>query len=153
MIGILLAVVGCYALAALLVHLAHRWSTRRERRGSRHYVLVAHNQHMKMEWLARSFFAFGKRAGTEVKLTVVDGESTGQSAQIIAMLERKGTPITLHAGENEAAEKINNRKRLQSDEESSSLMWRLRSEGIITSSDQAVLVDLKNPSDLSKMPF
>ncbi|MUT65025.1 hypothetical protein [Paenibacillus sp. NEAU-GSW1] len=154
---ILFVVVGCYALVAALVHLIF-WLRRDRVQVSKHYVLVAHNQHMRMEWLLRSFFSFSRRTGTEVKLTVVDAGSTDQTVGIVDRLERGGGYVSVHAGDQGEGSMSDSswkdRKRSQSGEkESSSLLWRLKSEGIVTSTDHAILVDLQNPSDLSKMPF
>ncbi|MFX3631587.1 MAG: hypothetical protein ACE3L7_02605 [Candidatus Pristimantibacillus sp.] len=153
MIGILLAVVGCYALVAALVHLAH-WISVGKKRVRKHYVLVAHDQHMNMEWFLRSFFAFSRRMGTDVKLTVVDEGSTDQTTDIVERLGHRGVGATVYVGDEGGSKSQNDRKRSQMDDEDAErLLWKLQSEGIITSSDHAVLVDLQNPSDLSKMPF
>lgn len=37
--------------------------------------------------------------------------------------------------------------------EGTQLLWLLQAEGIVSQADHAVLIDLQNPSDLSKMPF
>jgi ABC-type sulfate transport system substrate-binding protein len=147
LIAILLLVIGCYALAAASVHVAYRLR-RGKTRESKHYVLVAHDQHMKMEMFIRQFSAYSRRMGTDVHLTVVDGHSADQTAQIIERLREGNRNITVYADEG-----LNDRKRSQSENPSADLMWTLRSEGIVSRPDQAILVDLQNPSDLSKMPF
>lgn len=153
MIIILLVVIGCYALVAVMVHLAY-WMSVGKMRTRKHYVLVAHDQHMKMEWVLRSFFVFSRRMGTDVKLTVIDDKSTDQTADIIERLGHRGVGATVYAGDESKREHKHDRKRSQMDDEDAErLLWKLQSEGIITSSDHAVLVDLQNPSDLSKMPF
>ncbi|GGG84379.1 hypothetical protein [Paenibacillus radicis (ex Gao et al. 2016)] len=158
MVGILLVVVGCYALVAALVHLTY-WLKRDRVRVSKHYVLVAHNQHMRMEWLVRSFYAFSRRMGTDAKLTVVDASSMEQTAEIVDRLEQGGGSVFVHGGKveedgDQRAENLNDRKRSQGEDESHSrLLWRLRTDGVVTSSEHAILVDLQNPDDLSKMPF
>ncbi|WP_052350769.1 hypothetical protein [Paenibacillus gorillae] len=158
MVGILLVVVGCYALVAALVHLTY-WLKRDRVRVSKHYVLVAHNQHMRMEWLVRSFYAFSRRMGTDAKLTVVDDGSMEQTAEIVDRLEQGGGSVFVHEGKAEkdidsGAEQSNDRKRSHVEDASHSrLLWRLKMDGVVTSSEHAILVDLQNPEDLSKMPF
>lgn len=86
--------------------------------------------------------------GTDVQLTVVDNDSADQTAQIVDRLRRENGNITVFADEG-----LKDRKRSQSDDDSAGLIWMLRNEGIVSKPDQAILVDLQNPSDLSKMPF
>lgn len=152
MLGILLVAVLCYALAAAMVHLAY-WMSKGKERTSKHYVLIAHNQHMKLEWLIRSFFSFSRRMGTDVKLTIVDDGSTDQTTEIVDRLGRGSNAVTVHTEGDSELEKDSGDMRYYEGEEHSGLLWRLQAQGIVTSSDQAVLVDLKNPDDLSKMPF
>ncbi|TCM97259.1 hypothetical protein EV294_104475 [Paenibacillus sp. BK033] len=147
LIAIFLLVIGCYALAAASVHVAYRLR-RGKIRESKHYVLVAHDQHMKMEMFLRQFSSYSRRMGTDVQLTVVDNDSADQTAQIVDRLRRENGNITVFADEGSK-----DRKRSQSGEDSAGLIWMLRNEGIVSKPDQAILVDLQNPSDLSKMPF
>lgn len=146
LIAILLLVIGCYALAAASVHVAYRLR-RNKARESKHYVLVAHDQHMKMEMFLRQFYSYSRRMGTDVQLTVVDSRSADETAQIVDRLRKENGDITVFADES-----LKERKRSQSDD-SASLIWMLKNEGIVNKPDQAILVDLQNPSDLSKMPF
>ncbi|MCM3628101.1 hypothetical protein M3194_12065 [Paenibacillus glycanilyticus] len=147
LIAILLLVIGCYALAAALVHVAYRLR-REKKRKSKHYVLVAHDQHMKMEMLLRQFSSYSRRMGTDVQLTVVDSQSADETAQIVDRLRRENGNITVFADES-----LKERKRSQSKDHAAGLIWMLQNEGIVSKPDQAILVDLQNPSDLSKMPF
>ncbi|MGO4110629.1 hypothetical protein [Paenibacillus sp. YAF4_2] len=147
LIAILLLVIGCYALAAASVHVAYRLR-RGKTRESKHYVLVAHDQHMRMEMYLRQFSSYSRRMGTDVHLTVVDGHSADQTTQIVERLSEGNKNIKVFADEG-----LEKRMRSQSENPSADLMWTLRSEGVVSKPDQAILVDLQNPSDLSKMPF
>ncbi|SFF24798.1 hypothetical protein SAMN05216378_5675 [Paenibacillus catalpae] len=147
LITILLLVIGCYALAAASVHVAYRLR-RNKARESKHYVLVAHDQHMKMEMFLRQFSSYSRRMGTDVQLTVVDSHSADETAQIVDRLRKENGNITVFADEG-----LKDRKRSHRDDSSAGLIWMLTNEGIVSKPDQAILVDLQNPSDLSKMPF
>ncbi|GLX70176.1 hypothetical protein [Paenibacillus glycanilyticus] len=148
LIAIFLLVIGCYALAAALVHVAYRLR-RNKTSESKHYVLVAHDQHMKMEMVLRQFSSYSRRMGKDVQLTVVDSHSADETAQIVDRLRRENGNVTVFADEG-----LKDRKRSHSRlDDSAGLIWMLRNEGIVTKPDQAILVDLQNPSDLSKMPF
>ncbi|QAY67748.1 hypothetical protein [Paenibacillus protaetiae] len=70
------------------------------------------------------------------------------------------------AGPSEIPEQENDRKLCPEDahfqhgkrflsehDQTDQLLWTLRCEGVIKPNEQPVIVDLQNPSDLSKMPF
>lgn len=96
----------------------------------------------------RQFSSYSRRMGTDVHLTVVDGHSADQTTQIVERLSEGNKNIKVFADEG-----LEKRMRSQSENPSADLMWTLRSEGVVSKPDQAILVDLQNPSDLSKMPF
>jgi hypothetical protein len=153
MFELLLLVIGCYALAALSVHLAFRiW--RRRQQSSKHYVFVADVRQKNMEWHMRSLFSFSKRMGKDVRLTIVDRGVTDETRAIVERLARSGNEVTIHPGENAPQMENDDSKRSHNDGvDGTQLLWLLQAEGIVSQSDHAVLIDLQNPSDLSKMPF
>lgn len=153
MFGLLLLVIGCYVLAALSVHLAYRIQ-QRKLKSSLHYVLVADNQQKNMEWYMRSLFSFSRRMGKDVQVTIVDRGASEETIAIVERLTRGGNKINMHAEPAERTTGKNNGKRSQqAGADATHLMWMLHAEGIVSESDHAVLVDLQNPADLSKMPF
>lgn len=157
MLKLLLLVLGCYIAAALSVHLAYRIRQGRKR-ASRHYVLIAADQDQhNIEWYMRSLLTFSRQTGKEVKVTVVDYGATAETLAIVDRMARKGQKVTVHEYPEkmrlsrtaaEAGAVVSNRE-----SDANQLMWLLQSEGILKDANQAVLIDLQNPSDLSKMPF
>ncbi|WP_141506485.1 hypothetical protein [Paenibacillus luteus] len=153
MFELLILVIGCYVLAALSVHLAYRiW--RRKQQSSKHYVLIADVSHKNIEWYVRSLFSFSKRMGRNVRLTIVDRGVTEETRAIVERLARGGREVNVHHEEliPEASKKDGKRSQV-ADIDGTQLLWMLQAEGIVSQADHAVLVDLQNPTDLSKMPF
>ncbi|KRE44471.1 hypothetical protein [Paenibacillus sp. Soil522] len=153
MFELLLFVVGCYVLAALSVHLAYRiWRGRQQ--SSKHFVLVADVRQKNMEWYVRSLFSFSRRMGKDVRLTIVSRGVTDETLAIVERLARGGKEVSVHLAEDtpKTENKDHNRSQMTG-VDGTQLLWMLQAEGIVSHSDHAVLVDLQNPSDLSKMPF
>jgi hypothetical protein len=153
MFELLILVIGCYVLAALSVHLAYRiW--RKKQQSSKHYVLIADVSHRNIEWHARSLFSFSKRMGRNVRLTIVDRGVTEETRAIVERLARGGREVNVHQEEliPEATKKDGKRSQTAV-VDGTQLLWMLQAEGIVSQADHAVLVDLQNPTDLSKMPF
>lgn len=150
MLELLLLVIGCYAVAALLVHLAFKFGGERKRT-RKHYVLIADGRQPRMEWYLRSLHSFSRRTGNDIQLTVVDHGLEEESKAIVDRWNRGSHKVRLHAmdGKGQAGQTEN----LAGGDKALHWMWYLRSTGIVTESDQAILVDLQNPEDLSKMPF
>jgi len=153
MFELLLLVIGCYALAALSVHLAYRiWRGRQQ--SSKHYVLVADVQQKNMEWYVRSLFSFSRRMGKNVRLTIVDQGVTEETLAIVERLARRGDEVRIHAnGSNPLSESEDGKRSQTEGVDGTQLLWLLQAEGVVSLSDHAVLIDLQNPTDLSKMPF
>ncbi|MGO4346868.1 hypothetical protein BK120_03965 [Paenibacillus sp. FSL A5-0031] len=153
MFELLLLVIGCYALAALSVHLAYRiWRGRQQ--SSKHYVLVADVQQNNMEWYVRSLFSFSRRMGKNVRLTIVDQGVTEETLAIVERLARKGDEVRIHSnGSNPLSESEGSKRSQTEGVDGTQLLWLLQAEGVVSLSDHAVLIDLQNPTDLSKMPF
>ncbi|MEV5029671.1 hypothetical protein [Paenibacillus sp. LPE1-1-1.1] len=153
MFELLLLVIGCYALAALSVHLAYRiW--RRRQQSSKHYVLVAGDRQKNMEWYVRSLFYFSRRMGKDVRLTIVDRGVTDETLAIVERLARDGKEVRVHTKGTAPNTENDDSKRSQAKGvDGTQLLWLLQAEGVVSNADHAVLIDLQNPSDLSKMPF
>lgn len=153
MFELLLFVIGCYALAALSVHLAYRiWRGRQQ--SSKHYVLVADVRQKNMEWYLRSLFSFSRRMGKDIRLTIVDRGVSDETRAIVERLARSGNEVRVHPKAIAPnTEKKDSRDSRITGVDGTQLLWLLQAEGIVSHSDHAVLIDLQNPSDLSKMPF
>ncbi|MFD1953940.1 hypothetical protein ACFSL6_07025 [Paenibacillus thailandensis] len=160
MAAILLAVIGCYVLAACMVHVAYRLSKSKSKT-NKHYILVSENNDRLMEWYLRSFQFYARRTGSTFRLTVVDRGSTDDTVAIADRLAvNRGHGLTVQDCRKELEDKEQTesgmaiRKRLPNGSASADhLLWTLRSEGIVKDQEQPVVVDLQNPSDLFKMPF
>ncbi|MBD2868404.1 glycosyltransferase family 2 protein [Paenibacillus arenilitoris] len=153
MLELLLLVVGCYVLAALSVHLAFRIRNKKGQAG-KHYVLVANENQQNIEWVIRSLFDFSRRMGKDVRLTIVDRGVTEETKAIVERMARGGHKVKLHGKADGPLKESKDGKRSHRNEvDATQLMWLLQAEGIVSQADHAVLVDLQNPSDLSKMPF
>lgn len=153
MFELLLLVISCYALAALSVHLAYR--IRRKRlQESRHYVLVADDRQNNMEWYMRSLFSFSRRMGKDVRLTIIDRGASEETLAIVERLARDADTLKVHPSKNDPELDNSDSKRSQPmPNDATGLLWLLQSKGIVSHGDHAVLIDLQNPEDLSKMPF
>lgn len=155
MLELLLLIIGCYAAAAMVVHLCFRMGGSRER-PARHYVFIAGQRQKNMEWYMRSLFSFSRWMGKEVRLTVVDRGLDEEDRAVVERWQGAGRPVRIHQGELEMPPSENkDGKRCQHEgvDEAAHVMWTLRTKGIVSDSEQAVLIDLQNPADLSKMPF
>ncbi|REE84473.1 hypothetical protein A8990_1147 [Paenibacillus taihuensis] len=204
MIPVLLWIFGCYALAAAAVHAAFALTWKRER-DVQHYVLIAGNHQLQMEWYMRSLRRFSHFSGTEVKVTVVDRGSEDDTMGIARIFARRGMDVQFHSGigQNEHSGAVTDtheslasvkghataataeerrakeapvkwhrfrmnpwkpRKQSKSSKRSNSkakkplaeptnLLWKLQAEGIVSSKEHAVLIDLRDPADLSKLPY
>lgn len=179
MVAIMLVVIGCYALAAWMVHIIYRLSKNKDK-ASKHYVLVAGNEAHKMEWYLRSFMLFAKRTGAVIRLTVVNRGSTDDTLAIAGRLAAKDDRcIAIQtcsiASETETAragaalgespspsdgykietglEDPNTEQPFQQWTSAERLVGILRHRGMILSGEQPIVVDLQNPYDLYKFPF
>ncbi|MGM0884196.1 MAG: hypothetical protein ACQEXQ_24550 [Bacillota bacterium] len=153
MFELLLFIIGCYVLAALSVHLAFRIRQGRLQ-SSKHYVLVADIQQKNMEWYIRSLFSFSRRMGKDVRLTIIDRGVSEETLAIVERLARDGDEVMVHPKAIDPLnEKKGGKRSFISGTDATQLLWLLQAEGIVSHADHAVLVDLQNPVDLSKMPF
>lgn len=154
MLMLLLLVIGCYVLAALLVHLAY-WIGLGRMQKSKHYVLITDRDQNNMEWYLRMLNAFSRLMGRDVRLTVVDRGASEETLAIVERWQRGGKEVRLHAhpAAVEPEDGTDEGERPHGNQVAAQMMWMLQTEGIVSESEHAVLVDLQNPADLSKMPF
>lgn len=154
MLELLLLIIGCYVLAALLVHLAF-WTRPGRSRTGKHYVLIADQGQKNMEWYLRMLFSFSRWVGKDIRLTVVDRGATEETMAIVERWRKSGKEVHVHAHPASPERESDNQggKRSQGESAALHMLWMLQAEGIVSEAEHAVLVDLQNPSDLSKMPF
>jgi hypothetical protein len=181
MIPVFLWIVCCYTLAAVSVHAAYRIHSGRKRKG-RHYVLVAGNQQLQMEWVILSLRWFSRRTGTEVKITVIDGGSEDETLAIaehfakayggVRVRRAEGQGYWRHEGYaaegadgdrwsypmagNDADERSQGGGGANSDEWPDGPLdwiWMLQMEGVVEEAEHAVLIDLRDPGEYAKLPF
>ncbi len=91
--SILLLVACCYAVAAAAVHLIHR-SRKGKRETGKHYVWVAEGRQPNMEWYVRSLYAYSRRTGEDVRLTIVDCGMAEETRIIAERLAFEGKALT-----------------------------------------------------------
>lgn len=128
MIPELLWIIGFYAAAVALVHWLIRRNSGEERR---HYVLVAGNHQMQIEWYVRALQQFSRRTGTEIGITVVLEQSSDDTGKIMERFARGGTGIDWvrkDAGEMENKQPV-------------------------STDPKVVWVELANASDLARLPL
>ncbi|MEK3883905.1 hypothetical protein [Paenibacillus sp. PL2-23] len=152
MLNVLLLIISCYAAAALLVHLAY-WIGRGRSGKGKHYVLIASDGQEKMEWYLRMLRAFSRWMGRDVRLTVVDVGASTDTMAVVERWRRSGQEVHVHARKAGVNPETEVGKRSHDGVSAVQMLWLLQAEGIVSESEHAVLVDLENPADLSKMPF
>lgn len=82
MIKLLLIVIGCYMLAAAVVHLYYVLESRKENK-QRHYILLSADEQDHMEWYYRSMKRFSRWMGIPVQVTVVHTQQAGELHQVV----------------------------------------------------------------------
>ncbi|MFC5700889.1 hypothetical protein ACFPVX_06325 [Cohnella faecalis] len=92
MIPELLWIIGFYAAAAALTHSVFRRHSGGDRR---HYVLVAGNHQMQIEWYVRSLQQFSRRTGMDIGITVVLDNSSDDTGKIMERFARRGDGVGL----------------------------------------------------------
>ncbi|BBI36158.1 hypothetical protein [Cohnella abietis] len=142
MIPELLWIIGFYAAAAAFAH----WTIQRGSGGiRRHYVLVAGNHQMQIEWYIRALQQFSRRTGTEIGITVVLDQSSDDTGKIMECFARDHSGIGW----------------VRKDEgEYSSNVARLEQEcllkddkGVGMSKQDVVWVELARSADLARLPI
>ena len=92
MIAVLLVIVCSYSLAAAAVHVASRFGVSREPR-AKHFVLLAGNHQLQMEWYMRSLQWHARWFGKEVRVTVVNHGSEDETMDIARLFARSGMDV------------------------------------------------------------
>lgn len=148
----LLAIIGCYAFAALAVRLAARrlpgW------RDGTHVVLFAGNQGQRVEWYLRRLRRWSLRTGRDVRITLVDCGSTDDTAAIAERFEA-GAVAVVRSGE--IAEAEGGAPRDPSALKASWRRWRpdmpsIASDGGVRGADGTLLINLSDPEDVAMLP-
>ncbi|MFD1179575.1 hypothetical protein ACFQ3W_25205 [Paenibacillus puldeungensis] len=78
----------CYGLAAVLVHMLHRFYSRRKPNSHMiHYVLVTRNHEGQMEWYLRALSWYARLRGLSLQVTVLDEGSKDDTLAIARRLQ------------------------------------------------------------------
>lgn len=86
----LLCVAAIYAGAIAYAH----WVARRRRRTeTNRYVLVADNHESQIEWYMRALQLYGRRSGTDIRISVMLRDSTDETASIVRQMARSDDGI------------------------------------------------------------
>lgn len=170
----LLWIIGFYAAAAALTHSVFRRHSGGDRR---HYVLVAGNDQMQIEWYVRSLQQFSRRTGMDIGITVVLDHSSDDTGKIMERFARRGDGIGLIRAEElkigsewerlrpaEASGADVNSERRESEERprgpdreggagrKRELSERLAAIGALQASPQQVWVELACEDDVARLP-
>lgn len=133
----LLWIVGIYLAAAAL---AHRMLGKSAGSAKRHYVLVAGNHHLQIEWYIRALKRFSRRTGKDVGITVLLENSTDESGSIVEIFTRCSDGIGLVR--SEPGDLVDNRMRVRA-------QWER--QGV--ADGQFVWVELGKREDMSQLPL
>ncbi|MBJ6361921.1 hypothetical protein ACFOQM_11555 [Paenibacillus sp. GCM10012307] len=161
MVSLFLGIVLCYTLAAVIV-LAIRFYRGQKQSNTSHYVLVGANHELQMEGYIRAIRWSSLKSGSPVKITVVDEGSTDETRAIVEKLARDDKGILLYDGGEEtprlepAAQRVgawyNSWPGRSGVNEPHHYLWLLQAEGIVSEADHAIVVDLRQPEQLEKLP-
>ncbi|MCD9022297.1 hypothetical protein [Cohnella silvisoli] len=143
MIPDLLWIIGFYAAAAVFAHWMIRRGTSENRR---HYVLVAGNHQMQIEWYIRALQQFSRRTGTEIGITVVLDQSSDETGKIMERFARGDTGIDWVR--NDAGNKISDTAgRLELEQ------LRIGEESTKAARQEVVWVVLARTDDVARLPL
>lgn len=95
MIKLLLFVIGCYIIAAAIVHIYYYISSRQQAT-KRHYVLLDNEQQDSIEWYYHSIKRFSVWMGIPIQVTVVNTEPGGDLRQMVDRWSIKHNDIVLN---------------------------------------------------------
>jgi hypothetical protein len=144
----LLWIVGIYAAAAAM---AHGVFGRSSGAGKRHYVLVAGNHQMQIEWYLRALRRFSRRTGTDIGITVVLRNSTDETGSILEKFSsgddrigwvRGGVEWGLAAGSD-----------IQERPDPGDGTEGTAAEAAMAADPQVIWVDLNKREDLARLPL
>ncbi|XEC95369.1 hypothetical protein AB6A23_01965 [Paenibacillus tarimensis] len=150
MVTIFVAIVCCYAIACIAVHV-FRHINKNKTSVIRHYVLVGDNHEKQMEWYIRSIRWFSLLSGAPAKITVIDEGATDETPAIVLKLQKTDEDLALKAGPSPLSMETGTEGGPVRD--SSQYLWMLQAEGIVSASEHAVLIDLRSEDHLSKLPL
>jgi len=158
----MLWIIGFYVAAAASVHALHGRIAGNSG-NKRHYVLVAGNHQLKMEWYVRALRYLSRRTGMEIGITVVlENGSDDDTGSIVELFAREDSGIDWvrsssvngvngeiddiggNDGNEPYGEEATRRERM---------IRQLESSGKVASSGQVVWVDLANEEELQRLPF
>jgi hypothetical protein len=147
----LLAIIGCYAFAALAVRIAARhlpgW------RAGMHVVLFAGNQGHRVEWYLRRLRWWSLRTGRDVRVTLVDCGSTDDTAAIAERFEAGAVTVV------RSDEVFDTGDSVSGDPAELKAKWLRRSAmpsvaacGDGRGVDGTMLINLHDPADVAMLP-
>lgn len=120
---------GVFAVGMLWVHVSHYRFLRGDRK-EKHYVLIARDNQLTVEWYIRSLFLYNRLKGEPFRMTVLDEQSQDNTRPIIQRLTDQQY-VDVHI--------------MASAEESQRFVEDLKEE-------EMIIVNLNQPEDFSKMP-
>jgi len=155
----MLWIVGLYVAAAAWVHAWHGRSAG-DATAKRHYVLLAGNHQMQMEWYVRALRYFSKRTGTDIGITVVlDRASDDETGSIVELLARQDSGIELirradeRFGNGEYGDTDVDGETGSVEDQRERMLMRLASAGKVVSPGQVVWINLGNEEELRRLPM
>ncbi len=165
MIPEMMWIIGFYVAAAAWVHAWHGRNAG-DAADKRHYVLLAGNHQMQMEWYVRALRYYSGRTGTDIGITVVlDRASSDETGSIVELLARQDSGIELvrNADDRDGSveiggigggDEISENGVIRSVEDQREwMLMRLASAGKVVSPGQVVWVDLGNEEELRRLPI
>jgi len=94
MIQLLLFVIGCYVIAAAIVHCFYYWG-KKKISPHKHYVLIANEPLKELEWHYLSMKRYSQWMGIPVQLTIINATEADESKKMIECWSRQNHFIQL----------------------------------------------------------
>lgn len=152
----MLWIIGFYVAAAAWVHASFGRNADAGAR-KRHYVLVAGNHQLQMEWYVLTLQHFSRRTGTDIGITVLLDHSSDDTGPIVELFARGNDGIELirsSSGEAGAGDGLGKFGEIdKTADRRERMMQLLESTGSVVSPGQVVWVDLGNEDELRKLPL
>jgi hypothetical protein len=158
----LLWIIGFYVAAAALAHRIYGHGADERRR---HYVLVAGNHQLQIEWYIRALQRFSRRTGTDIGITVVLDHSSDETGKITEIFARGCDKIGLFCtgGSEESAALEVAVAEYEGHEDSTTddskgdarqrLLREMEAQGMMKAPLDIVWVELANREDLQRLPL
>lgn len=150
MVSIFMWIVCVYAIVAT----AALWLVKRHagRRPGRHYILLADEQAPRVEWYLRALRGFAVRSGTDISVTVVDAETTDETAAIVDRLAREGVQVRVTAVGQHTWERLRTWRADEDEADRDGEVRRfLQEQGVIAQDRHTVLVDVRDPEEAARL--